>query len=153
MAAWALISGGLMVAAAVKLHASHGSWWLGLGGVVSLIWGVLLVAAPLMGAVVLTWWLGLYAIVFGIALLTCGWRLRVPAPRAISRGRSWPDATAADGPQPTPLLAFRQKAWMPTVVNHGVVSRISRRGGPAPFSRAVPAPRSTSWRWGGLPGA
>jgi uncharacterized membrane protein HdeD (DUF308 family) len=76
MAAWALVSGGLMLAAAVRLHASHGSWWLGLGGVASLIWGVLLVAAPLMGAVVLTWWLGIYAIVFGIALLACGWRLR-----------------------------------------------------------------------------
>jgi uncharacterized membrane protein HdeD (DUF308 family) len=75
MAAWALISGGLMLAAAVKLHASHGSWWLGLGGVASLIWGVLLAAAPLMGAVVLTWWLGIYAIVFGVALLVCGWRL------------------------------------------------------------------------------
>jgi uncharacterized membrane protein HdeD (DUF308 family) len=46
-----------------------------LGGVASLIWGVLLVAAPLVGAVVLTWWLGIYAIVFGIALLACGWRL------------------------------------------------------------------------------
>jgi uncharacterized membrane protein HdeD (DUF308 family) len=80
MAAWALISGGLMLAAAVKLHASHGSWWLGLGGVASLIWGVLLVTAPLMGAVVLTWWLGIYAIVFGIALLACGWRLRGQRP-------------------------------------------------------------------------
>jgi uncharacterized membrane protein HdeD (DUF308 family) len=34
------------------------------------------VLAPVMGAVVLTWWLGVYAIVFGIALLACGWRLR-----------------------------------------------------------------------------
>jgi uncharacterized membrane protein HdeD (DUF308 family) len=76
MAAWALISGGLMVVAAVKLHASHGRWWLGLGGIASLIWGILLVAAPLVGAVVLTWWLAIYAIVFGIALLACGWRLR-----------------------------------------------------------------------------
>jgi uncharacterized membrane protein HdeD (DUF308 family) len=29
-----------------------------------------------MGAVVVTWWLGIYAIIFGIALLACGWRLR-----------------------------------------------------------------------------
>jgi uncharacterized membrane protein HdeD (DUF308 family) len=76
MAAWALISGGLMVAAAVKLHATHGRWWLGLGGVASLIWGVLLVLAPMVGAVVLTWWLGIYAIIFGVALFACGWRLR-----------------------------------------------------------------------------
>ena len=76
MAAWALISGGLMLAAAIKLHASHGRWWLGLAGVVSMLWGVLLVLAPLAGAVVLTWWLGIYAIIFGISLLACGWRLR-----------------------------------------------------------------------------
>jgi uncharacterized membrane protein HdeD (DUF308 family) len=80
MAAWALISGGLMVAAAVRLHSTHGRWWLGLGGVASLIWGILLVAAPLVGAVVLTWWLGIYAIVFGIALLACGLRLRTQHP-------------------------------------------------------------------------
>jgi uncharacterized membrane protein HdeD (DUF308 family) len=76
MAVWALISGGLMLWAAMRLHVSHGRWWLGLGGVVSLVWGVMLAAAPLMGAVVLAWWLGIYAIVFGVALLACGWRLR-----------------------------------------------------------------------------
>jgi uncharacterized membrane protein HdeD (DUF308 family) len=76
MAAWALISGGLMIAAAVRLHASHGRWWLGLGGAASVLWGVLLFAAPMIGAVVVTWWLGIYAIVFGVALLACGWRLR-----------------------------------------------------------------------------
>jgi uncharacterized membrane protein HdeD (DUF308 family) len=75
VAAWALISGGLMLVAAMRLHVSHGRWWLALGGIASLIWGVMLVAAPLIGAVVLAWWLGIYAIVFGIALLACGWRL------------------------------------------------------------------------------
>lgn len=76
MAAWALMTGGLMVAAAVKLQASHGRWWLALGGVVSLVWGALLIIAPVMGAVVVTWWLGIYAIVFGVAMLACGLRLR-----------------------------------------------------------------------------
>ena len=76
MAVWALISGGLMIAAAIRLHLSHGRWWLLLGGIASLIWGMFLVAAPLAGAVVLTWWLGIYLIVFGSALLVCGWKLR-----------------------------------------------------------------------------
>ena len=76
MAAWALISGGLMIMAALRLHLSHGRWWLLLGGIASLVWGVLLIAAPLAGAVVLTWWLGIYTIVFGSALLVCGWKLR-----------------------------------------------------------------------------
>jgi len=76
MAVWALISGGLMLWAAIRLHVSHGRWWLALGGGVSVLWGLMLAAAPLIGAVVLAWWLGIYAIVFGIALLACGLRLR-----------------------------------------------------------------------------
>jgi uncharacterized membrane protein HdeD (DUF308 family) len=74
--AWALITGGLMLAAAFKLTQAHGRLWLALGGIVSVIWGVLLVIAPLVGAVVLTWWLGAYALVFGIALLVLAFQLR-----------------------------------------------------------------------------
>ena len=75
-AAWALLTGGLMLAAAFRLHISHGRWWLALGGIVSIAWGILLVIAPLIGAVVLTWWLGGYAIVFGILLLAAAFHLR-----------------------------------------------------------------------------
>jgi uncharacterized membrane protein HdeD (DUF308 family) len=75
-AAWALLSGGLMLGAAFSLHISHGRWWLAFGGIVSIAWGVLLLLAPMMGAVVLTWWLGAYAIVFGVMLLMLGFRLR-----------------------------------------------------------------------------
>jgi uncharacterized membrane protein HdeD (DUF308 family) len=76
MAAWALLTGGLMLAAAFRLYVSHGRWWLALGGILSLVWGVLLVIAPMTGAVVLTWWLGAYAIVFGVVALVLGFRLR-----------------------------------------------------------------------------
>nr|WP_283949472.1 HdeD family acid-resistance protein [Limobrevibacterium gyesilva] len=75
-AAWALLTGGLMLGAAFRLHVSHGRWWLALGGIVSILWGVVLVIAPLSGAIVLTWWLGGYAIVFGIILLVLAFRLR-----------------------------------------------------------------------------
>src|SRR5271166_1182450 len=67
LAAWALITGALLLTAAFRLHASHGRWWLAFGGVASLVWGVLLAAAPLIGAVVLAWWLGIYAIISGAA--------------------------------------------------------------------------------------
>lgn len=75
-AAWALITGGLMLASAFRLKADHGRWWLAAGGVLSLLWGVLLVVAPLAGALVLTWWLGGYALVFGAVLLVLAFRLR-----------------------------------------------------------------------------
>src|SRR5687768_4086783 len=76
LAAWSLISGGLMLGAAFRLSQAHGRWWLALGGIVSIVFGVLLVIAPVIGAVVLTWWLGAYALVFGIALLVLAFKLR-----------------------------------------------------------------------------
>jgi uncharacterized membrane protein HdeD (DUF308 family) len=76
VAAWAIVTGAAMTVAAFRLNVDHGRWWLLLGGLVSLIYGALLVAAPLIGAVVLTWWMGAYAIAFGVALLVLSFRLR-----------------------------------------------------------------------------
>lgn len=75
-AAWAVVSGVLMLAAVFRLRPTHGKWLLGFSGVVSVVWGVLLVIAPLLGAVVMTVWLGAYALVFGAALLVLAFRLR-----------------------------------------------------------------------------
>jgi uncharacterized membrane protein HdeD (DUF308 family) len=76
VAAWAIVSGGLMLGAAIRLKIDHGRWWLAFGGIVSLIYGALLIVAPLIGALVMTWWLGAYALVFGIALLVLAFKLR-----------------------------------------------------------------------------
>jgi len=84
-AAWALLTGALMLAAAFRLLHSHGRWWLALGGLVSITWGVLLVIAPGVGAVVLTWWLGAYAVVFGVVLLVLAFRLREQHASSASR--------------------------------------------------------------------
>jgi len=75
-AAWALVSGVLLVAAAIKLKKAHGRWLMIVGGLLSVACGVLLFVAPLIGAVVLTWWLGAYALVFGVALLALAFRLK-----------------------------------------------------------------------------
>jgi uncharacterized membrane protein HdeD (DUF308 family) len=76
VAAWALLSGGLMLGAAVGLKVSHGRWLLVLGGIVSLLYGALLFATPLIGALVLTWWIGAQALVFGVILIVLAFRLR-----------------------------------------------------------------------------
>ncbi len=76
IAAWAIVSGGLMTAAGFRLNIDHGRWWLVLGGLLSLAYGVLLIITPLIGAVVLTWWLGAYALVFGVALVIFSLKLR-----------------------------------------------------------------------------
>ena len=76
LAAWAVISGALLLCAAFRLDAAHGRWWMALGGIASIVWGVLLFLAPAAGALVLTWWLGAYSLLFGILLLVLAFRLR-----------------------------------------------------------------------------
>ena len=76
LAFWSIVTGGLMFGSAFRLEPEHGRWWMLLGGIVSILYGALLIGAPLTGAVVLTWWLGAYAIVFGVALIVLGFRLR-----------------------------------------------------------------------------
>jgi uncharacterized membrane protein HdeD (DUF308 family) len=76
IAIWALISGVLILVAAFRLNIDHGRWWLVLGGVASIIFGIVLILAPVVGAVVLTWWLGAYALVFGVLLLILAFQLR-----------------------------------------------------------------------------
>ncbi|MGP0092080.1 MAG: HdeD family acid-resistance protein [Xanthobacteraceae bacterium] len=76
VAFWAILSGALMLTAAFRLEIDDGRGWLVFGGVVSFIYGALLIVAPMIGAVVLTWWLGAYALVFGVSLLVLAFRLR-----------------------------------------------------------------------------
>lgn len=75
IAFWAVLSGFLMLSAAFSLNLEHGRWWLALGGIASIVFGIALMVVPLIGAVVLTWWLGAYAIVFGILLLVLAFQL------------------------------------------------------------------------------
>ena len=90
LAFWALVSGALMLAAAFRLGAAHGRWLLALGGVISILWGALLLFAPIAGAVVMTLWLGAYALVFGIAIVVLALRLR----REHRRGTATQPSTA-----------------------------------------------------------
>lgn len=76
VAAWALVTGALMLGAAFRVDGDHGRGWLMLAALTSIVYGALLVIAPLIGAVVLTWWIGAYALVFGIAMLAFALRLR-----------------------------------------------------------------------------
>jgi uncharacterized membrane protein HdeD (DUF308 family) len=76
IAAWAIVSGILVLMAAFRLNLEHGRWWMVLAGAASVVYGVLLVVAPMIGALVLTWWFGAYALVFGVALLILAFRLK-----------------------------------------------------------------------------
>ena len=104
IAVWAVISGALMLTAALTLKIDHGRWWLALGGIASVIFGIVLLIAPVVGAIVLTWWLGAYAIVFGVMLLVLAFQLhgkkeeretKKPAVRSTTRAPAKKSARAA----------------------------------------------------------
>jgi len=76
IAAWAIITGVAEIAAAVKLRSLvSGEWMLGLAGVLSIVFGGILFAAPGAGALAVIWLIGSYAIVFGVLLVGLGVKL------------------------------------------------------------------------------
>ncbi len=77
IAAWAILTGILEIVAAVQLRQEiENEVWLGLGGLASIVFGVLLVIWPGSGLVTISWLIGGYAIVFGISMLVLGFRLQ-----------------------------------------------------------------------------
>ncbi len=77
VAAWAFITGGLEIAAAIRLRRTiRGEWLMVLAGVLSMILGVALVALPVIGAIALAMWIGAYMFVSGIVEVILAFRLR-----------------------------------------------------------------------------
>jgi uncharacterized membrane protein HdeD (DUF308 family) len=77
IAIWAFVTGILEVIAGFHLRGHLlNEWMLILGGVASVIFGVLLIVQPLAGALALAWLIGAYALVFGILMLMLAFRMR-----------------------------------------------------------------------------
>jgi uncharacterized membrane protein HdeD (DUF308 family) len=76
IAAWALITGIFEIVAAIQLRrVITGEWMLILGGLLSILFGVLLFVFPEAGAVSVIWVIGIYAVVFGISEIIFAFRL------------------------------------------------------------------------------
>jgi len=77
IAAWAFITGVLEIAAGIQLrkHVS-GELWLIAGGVLSILFSILMIYKPLTGAIAIVWVIGAYAIMFGISMIALSLRLR-----------------------------------------------------------------------------
>ena len=77
IAIWALLTGILEIAAAIRLRREiTNEWMLGFGGFVSIVLGVLLFFQPAAGGLIITLMIGAYALIFGVLLLVLGFRLR-----------------------------------------------------------------------------
>jgi uncharacterized membrane protein HdeD (DUF308 family) len=75
--AWAIVTGAFEIVSAIRLREQiQGELWLGLAGVASIMFGVILFLFPGAGALSLVWLIGGFAIAFGAFLVILGWRLR-----------------------------------------------------------------------------
>ncbi|HEY0581473.1 MAG TPA: HdeD family acid-resistance protein [Chloroflexota bacterium] len=76
IAAWALITGVLELIAAVRLRrVIQNEWWLVLSGIASILFAIILLAAPGAGALAVVWLIASYAILFGVLMLGLAYRL------------------------------------------------------------------------------
>jgi uncharacterized membrane protein HdeD (DUF308 family) len=77
IASWAVITGILEIAAAIRLRNEiSNEWLLGLGGLVSIGLGILLFFQPAAGGLAIIWTIAAYALIFGVLLVILGFRLR-----------------------------------------------------------------------------
>jgi len=77
IAAWAIVTGVLEIAAAIRLRRElTGEWLMMLSGLLSIGFGVLVFAFPLAGAVGIAWTLAAYAVLTGVILVSLGIRMK-----------------------------------------------------------------------------
>lgn len=77
IAIWAIGTGVMEIVTAIRLRKElTGEWLLVLGGLVSVLFGVILMAHPGAGALTLIWLIGVYAVLFGILLVILAFRVR-----------------------------------------------------------------------------
>lgn len=77
IAIWAITTGVLEIVTAFRLRKEiKGEWLLILGGLISVVFGVFLVAQPGTGVLALLWLIAAYAVFFGILLVALAFRVR-----------------------------------------------------------------------------
>jgi uncharacterized membrane protein HdeD (DUF308 family) len=80
VAAWALMTGALELGAAIRLRRElTGEWRMAMNGILSLVFGGLVMLAPALGALAMALWLGAYMLAFGALMLALALRVRALA--------------------------------------------------------------------------
>lgn len=87
IAAWAVVTGIAEFIAGIGLrHEISNEWLLMLGGVISVLFGVLVFARPGAGALAVVWLIGFFAIVIGVERIGLAFRLRDWQEHPLTRG-------------------------------------------------------------------
>ncbi len=77
IAGWAIATGAFQIVGAIRLRKEiDDEWYLILGGVVSVLFGVGVMMAPGAGALALLWVIGTYAVIMGAILVALAFRLK-----------------------------------------------------------------------------
>ncbi|RPI74212.1 MAG: HdeD family acid-resistance protein, partial [Planctomycetaceae bacterium] len=77
LAAWAIVTGAMRIAMAVRLRKEiEGEWLLGLSGLLSILFGIVIMARPATGALAVIYFVALWAIVLGITLIALAFKAR-----------------------------------------------------------------------------
>lgn len=77
IAGWAIVRGVFEIIAAFHLRRElTNEWLLALNGVLSVLFGILLIAAPGAGALAVLWMIGTFAVIVGVLMIVLGFRLK-----------------------------------------------------------------------------
>src|SRR5262245_5749044 len=77
IAGWAIVIGALEICGAIQLGKEiEGEWWLFLSGLLSIAFGILLIARPGPGALALVWIIAGFAVLHGCMLIALAFRLK-----------------------------------------------------------------------------
>ena len=84
IAAWAIVNGVFEIAAAIRLRKEiENEWLLILSGVLSVVFGIFMIANPGAGAMAVLWIIGVFAIAYGALLVMLSFKLKKhAAPKA-----------------------------------------------------------------------
>lgn len=77
VAFWAIVTGVLEVVAAIRLRREmQGEWLLISSGILSVLFGLVLLILPAAGLLVLVYWIGAYAVISGVVMIALAFKLR-----------------------------------------------------------------------------